>query len=124
ILPRGEIENLDHTNIPRLRQPVRASVFADRAARLRQLAQDHPLSTYLLLMADLAEAQGKLLKHSHMPGPDSQRLDLAQSHGMPPLQATHWNRDPGWRDLLASLLNHMSSQASLPPQALNIIQTL
>ncbi|NYT85117.1 formate dehydrogenase accessory protein FdhE [Pollutimonas harenae] len=124
ILPRGEIESLDHTTIPRLRQPVRASVFADRAARLRQLAPNHPLSTYLLLMADLADGQGKALKHSHMPGPGSERIDLAQAHGMPPLQATGWERDPGWRDLLAGLLEHMSGLTNLPPQALEIAQAL
>src|SRR3546814_4350367 len=75
------------SSIPRLRQPVRASIFADRAARLRQLAQDHPLSTYLLLMAGLADGQGKALKHCNMPGPSNERIDLAQAHGMPPLQA-------------------------------------
>src|SRR5690606_24511475 len=124
MLPRGEIESLDHTTIPRLRQPIRPSVFADRAARLRQLAQDHPLSAYLLLMADLADGQGKALKHSHLPGPASERIDLAQAHGMPPLQATGWERDPGWRDLLAGLLDHMSGLANLPSQALDIVRAL
>ncbi|AEC20893.1 formate dehydrogenase formation protein [Pusillimonas sp. T7-7] len=124
ILARGEIESLDHTSIPRLRQPVRASIFADRAARLRQLAQDHPLSTYLLLMAGLADGQGKALKHCNMPGPSNERIDLAQAHGMPPLQATGWERDPGWRNLLAGLLDHMAGLSGLPPQALDIVHTL
>ncbi len=124
ILARGEIESLDHTSIPRLRQPVRASIFADRAARLRQLAQDNPLSAYLLLMANLADGQSKALKHCNMPAPSNERIELAQAHGMPPLQATGWERDPGWRDLLAGLLDHMSGLADLPPQALEIIQAL
>ncbi|NYT59957.1 formate dehydrogenase accessory protein FdhE [Alcaligenaceae bacterium] len=124
VLARGEIESLDHTSIPRLRQPVRASVFADRAARLRQLAQDNPLSAYLLLLADLADGQGKMLKHCNMPGPNTERLDLAQAHGMPPLQAVGWERDPGWRQLLAGLLDHMASMATLPEPALNIVQKL
>ncbi|MCC2597223.1 formate dehydrogenase accessory protein FdhE [Pusillimonas sp. MFBS29] len=124
ILPRGEIESLDHTTIPRLRQPVRASVFADRAARLRQLAQDNPLSAYLLLLADLADGQGKVLKDCNMPGPGSERLDLAQAHGMPPLQAVGWERDPGWRQLLAALLDHMAGTGKLPEAALEIVNKL
>lgn len=124
ILERGEIESLDHTTIPRLRQPVRASVFADRAARLRQLAQDHPLSAYLLLMAGLADGQHQALKHCTVPGADPKRIDLAQAHGMPPLQATGWTRDPAWRDILAQLLDHVASLADLPSPALQAVQEL
>lgn len=124
VLARGEIESLDHTSVPRLRQPVRASVFADRAARLRQLSQDNPLSAYLLLMAGLADGQNQAIRHCRMPGPDDERIHLAQAHGMPPLQATGWQRDPGWRALLASLLDHMAALPDLPAQALQVIQAL
>src|SRR5690606_1365613 len=57
ILARGEIESLDHTSIPRLRLPIKGSVFLDRAARLRHLAQGNPLESYLLLAALLADGQ-------------------------------------------------------------------
>lgn len=124
ILERGEIESLEHTSIPRLRQPVRASVFADRAARLRRLAPGHPLSAYLLLMAALAEGQHEAIKTCSAPGASQERLELAQSHGMPPLQATGWQRDPLWRDILAGLLKHMSQTPDLPAQANDIIQAL
>jgi len=124
VLARGEIESLDHTSIPRLRQPVRASVFADRAARLRQLAQGSPLSVYLSLMADLADAQNQAVKHCALPGADPERVSLAQAHGMPPLQAVGWRRDPAWRGLLAQLLDHMAGVQGLPPQAALTIQAL
>ena len=124
ILERGEIESLDHTSIPRLRQPVRASVFADRAARLRQLAQDSPLSGYLCLMADLADAQHQALHDCAMPGPGAERIELAQAHGMPPLQASGWERAPEWRALLARLLQHMAGLPQLPPEAARIVAAL
>lgn len=124
ILERGEIESLDHTSIPRLRQPVRASVFADRAARLRELAPDHSLSSYLLLMAALADAQQKAVRHCALPGAKQEQIELAQAHGMPPLQATGWQRDPAWRGILAELLESFSTTAGLPPQAIEVVTKL
>ncbi|MCQ9617571.1 formate dehydrogenase accessory protein FdhE [Paenalcaligenes niemegkensis] len=124
ILARGEIESLDHTSILRLRQPVRSSVFADRAARLRQLAQDNPLSDYLLLMADLVDGQNQALKHCDVPGPTAERIDQAQTHGMPPLQAMGWRRDSSWRSILASLLDHMLASEGVPPQAVQTVEAL
>ena len=124
ILERGEIENLDHTSIPRLRQPVRASVFSDRAARLRELAPGHALGAYLLLMADLAQAQNTAIKDCKLPGADQARIDQAQTHGMPPLQATAWERDPAWRDLLARLLVDVLQNPQLPAAASEVVQGL
>ncbi len=124
ILERGEIESLDHTSIPRLRQPVRASVFADRAARLRQLAPGHPLSSYLLLMAALADAQHHVLRHCNLPGAEESRIELSQAHGMPPLQANGWERPDGWRDILKAVLEHISSGPDIPPQAKHVIASL
>lgn len=124
VLARGEIESLDHTSIPRLRLPVRAAVFSDRAARLRQLAQDSPLSGYLSLMAGLADAQHLALKGCKPPGATDERIDLAQAHGMPPLQAVGWQRDAAWRGLLAALLEHMGGLSSLPPQAAQTVHDL
>lgn len=124
VLARGEIESLDHTSIPRLRQPVRASVFADRAARLRQLAQGSPLSVYLSLMADLADAQNQAVKHCALPGADPERVSLAQAHGMPPLQAVGWERDPAWRGMLRQLLDEVSAAADTPAEAREVCASL
>ena len=73
ILPRGEIEALDHNTIPRVQLPARESVFATRAARLRQLAADSPVADYLLLMARLVDAQHRALKGCAAP-PASQAV--------------------------------------------------
>ncbi|MBS0320472.1 MAG: formate dehydrogenase accessory protein FdhE, partial [Proteobacteria bacterium] len=41
--------------------PDRASVFVDRAARLRQLAPGHALEPYLAFVALIADAQARAL---------------------------------------------------------------
>lgn len=124
ILARGEIESLDHINVPRLQLPVKTAVFVDRAVRLRQLAADNPLADYLLLMANLVDAQHHVLKNCVVPGASEQRIDLAQTHGMPPLQALGWERDPVWLKILADLLTHMAALDDLPQQARDIISAL
>jgi FdhE protein len=48
--------------MPFLRLPQRASVFADRQLRLRQLAASHPMRDYLLFIANLAQAQHESLQ--------------------------------------------------------------
>lgn len=117
ILPRGEIESLDHTVIARLRQPERATVFADRARRLRALAPDHPIGAYLSLMARVAQAQQDALKNGAFEGPTPVQIDRAQAHGMPPLQAVGWRRDPAWRDLLDGLLQAVHDAPDTPEVA-------
>lgn len=124
ILERGEIEGLDHTTIPRLRLPVRTMIFSDRAARLRQLAEGHPLSAYLLLMAMLANGQHQALQGRELHGASREVIERSQTHGMPPLQATAWERDPAWRDILATLLEHMLKAQGLPHAAEQVLKAL
>lgn len=117
ILPRGEIENLDHTRIPRLRIPERAGVFSDRAARLRSLADSSTIEGYLRLMARLAEAQQRALKEFEAPALDDDVLAKARRREMPPLPATGLARDPAWRALLARLLDEVAGDPGTPAQA-------
>lgn len=124
ILPRGEIEELDHNAIVRVRLPERATVFAARASRLRQLATDNPVADYLTLMADLVEAQQALLSDSHFPGADAARIDLAQAHGMPPLQAVGWQRDPQWTGVLRRLTQRLEALPGVPAEAVEVCQGL
>lgn len=124
ILPRGEIEALDHNNIPRVSLPDRASVFATRAARLRQLASDSPVADYLLLMAQLVDAQQRALKDCAAPEASEDRVALAQAHGMPPLQAIGWPRDPMWRNILAQLVDEVSRGKNVPAEAIEVCAAL
>jgi len=124
ILPRGEIEALDHNVIPRVSLPDRASVFATRAARLRQLAADSPVADYLLLMAQLVDAQQRALKDCAAPEASEDRVALAQAHGMPPLQAIGWPRDPMWRNILAQLVDEVSRGKNVPAEAIEVCAAL
>ncbi|MFC4275885.1 formate dehydrogenase accessory protein FdhE [Achromobacter aloeverae] len=117
ILPRGEIEALDHNNIPRLIAPVRAEVFRLRAARLRHLAQDNAIGDYLRLVAVLAEAQHAALADCRTPAVDAQRIALAQAHGMAPVAAGDIPRDPAWRDILLQVLDRLDAAAGVPAPA-------
>ena len=124
ILPRGEIEALDHNSIPRVSLPERGSVFAVRAARLRQLAADSPVADYLLLMAHLVDAQHRALQDCAAPEASEDRISLAQAHGMPPLQAVGWSRDPLWRGILGQLLDHVASAKDVPAEAIEVCNGL
>lgn len=124
ILPRGEIEALDHNVIPRVTLPDRDTVFATRAARLRQLAADSPVADYLLLMAQLVEAQQRALKDCEAPTASEDRVSLAQTHGMPPLQAVGWPRDPLWRGLLARLVDDVARGKDVPAEAVEVCAAL
>lgn len=124
ILPRGEIEALDHNVIPRVSLPERGSVFSTRAARLRQLASDSPVADYLLLMAQLVDAQHRALQDCAAPGVSEDRLALAQAHGMPPLQAVGWPRDPLWRGILARLVDDVARGQGVPAEAIEVCAAL
>lgn len=124
ILPRGEIEALDHNTIPRIQLPARDSVFATRAARLRQLAVDSPVADYLLLMARLVDAQQNALRGCNAPPASEDRIALAQAHGMPPLQAVGWPRDPLWRDTLRQLVDEVAGGQDVPAEALEVCSAL
>jgi FdhE protein len=124
ILSRGDIEALDHNAIPRLAAPERGGVFSTRAARLRQLAQDSSIADYLRLIAILVDAQHAALSAFHAPDVPQDRILLAQTHGMPPLQATGIPRDPAWRGVLLQLLNHMEHADGVPGAARDICAAL
>lgn len=101
---------------PFLRLPERATVFAERAMRLRQLARGHAMGDFLLFMAELAQAQQDgLARLSAMdqavPLPDADALDRAARQGRPPLPAAEWPRDAAWHGVLRELVAAMRAQA-------------
>ena len=108
ILEPGQIE-APAGQIPFLRL-AGPDVFAHRAERLRQLAQDHPLGGYLAFLATLAQAQQEVLAHFPqvlLPGAEQQAL--CREHGMPVLGAQVWSRDPAWRSGLQAILQHIKA---------------
>jgi FdhE protein len=116
ILEAGDIESLDHTSIPRIRTPERSTVFAARAARLRQLAAlNNPIAGYLRLMAVLADAQQAIIVGFKARPPSAELIASAQQHSMPLIPALSGARDSAWRDVLLQLLDKVAAAGPLTP---------
>ena len=77
------------TDVPALRPPRPASLFAERALRLRERAAGHAMRDYLLLLAVVCEAQhARAQRLPPIALPDAGQIEQARSRG-PPLQAAH-----------------------------------
>lgn len=114
ILQPGEIEALDRVSFPRVRLPQPATLYQERAARLRQLAPGHPIADYLRFAARLVDAQQRLAAHAPPapPLPDSV-VQRANSHGMPLMPAFE-PLPPAWRDALRALVADLRSDDDIP----------
>lgn len=97
---------------PRVVLPVRADLFAERAARFKSVAAGNAMSGYLQLMATVARAQ-----HSALTNRFAERLpDIAtaasRDYGMPPLSAQSHERSRQWRADLADIANDVRAQST------------
>jgi FdhE protein len=124
ILDPGQIESIDHSAIPRLRMPERATLFSTRAARLRQLAGASPIGGYIRLMATLADAQQQTLAQISATMPSTESIALAQQHSMPIAPATTAERDSLWRDVLQRLLDRVEAAGLVTPMLARVIDDL
>ncbi|KQQ31875.1 formate dehydrogenase accessory protein FdhE [Duganella sp. Leaf126] len=126
LLEPGQIEALDHTAIPRLLLPEARSLFAARAARLRQLANNdikgipvgEAMQGYLQLMAAVVDAQGAVaaaLPAETFSLPPAADIKLAIDHNMPPLPV-NGTRPEAWRTVFAALLDHLQAAVRDQPQ--------
>jgi FdhE protein len=101
------------SEIPFLRLPERACVFAERAARLRALAAGNAMEGYLQFIALVAGEQHKLLER--MPPialPSPATIAQCNAHGMPPLNWRTHVRDPEWRNGLRRLLRALAERTT------------
>ena len=113
ILQPGEIEALDHTSFPRILLPQVSSLFAERAARLRQLANGNPIADYLQFVAQIMDAQHKAVATLEITAPDAELMARAQEHSMPLLPAVD-TIDPVWQTVLDSMLDTLQGSEGLP----------
>ena len=113
ILQPGEIEALDHTSFPRILLPQASSLFAERAARLRQLANGNPIADYLLFVAQITDAQHKAAATIEISAPDAELMACAQEHSMPLLPAVD-TIDPAWQAVLDNMLDTLQGSEGLP----------
>ena len=113
ILQPGEIEALDHTSFPRILLPQVSSLFAERAARLRQLANGNPIADYLQFVAQIMDAQHKAVATLETTAPDAELMARAQEHSMPLLPAVD-TIDPAWQTVLDNMLDTLQGSEGLP----------
>lgn len=105
VMSPEEIATQGGGSTPYLQWPVRGTLFAERAMRLRQRASGHALADYLTFASALALAQQARL--NAMPAlalPDAAQVDRAARAGLPLLPASEWPRDPAWHDVLRALV--------------------
>ena len=113
ILQPGDIEALDRTQLPRIRLPQPASLFADRAARLAQKAEGNPIGDYLRFLARLVRAQQQAAGTVQTAAPDPALIAKAQEHSMALLPAAQ-HIDPAWQGVLDQLLAALDGAPELP----------
>ncbi|MDT3669490.1 MAG: formate dehydrogenase accessory protein FdhE [Aromatoleum sp.] len=119
LLTPEEIAVRSGRQAPVLHLPVRSEIFAEREIRLRELAADHAMRDYLLLITDLTRAQHALLQdYPDVALPDADALAAAVRAGRPSLPAELWPRDPRWRDGLHRLL-----EALLPRVPTDVVRS-
>ena len=100
-------------NAPYWRKPDTGSLFSDRAQRFKSLAADHRLADFLLFMADLSQAQHRVLcEQDPVALPAPEQLDLCKAHDMPPLNHQSHSRSPEWRAGLHRLMTHIAEKAN------------
>lgn len=119
VLPVEEIVARAAGNTPPLRWPDAATFFAERAMRLRQLANGHAMGDFLQFVAALALAQqaalAELKARGGMPIPDAQAIDRAARAGVPPLAAADWPRDAAWHGVLRGIVQRMQREVRQGP---------
>jgi FdhE protein len=120
----SQIESLDHSAIPRIRLPERATIFASRAARLKHLANGNPIAGYIRLMSTLADAQHQLVATVEAKLPPREAIANAQHHSMPLMPALSPDRDLAWRDVLYRLLDKVEAAGAVTPALGNVLDAL
>lgn len=95
---------------PFVQLPDPARVFAKRAERLRALAEGHSLADYLRFLADLTDAQVRILQD--LPAPDMPPADAlarAKEHAMPPLDRNKFASDKAFDATLERLISEAAA---------------
>ena len=123
ILQPGEIEALDKTSFPRVLLPQVSTLFAERAARLRQLADGNPIADYLQFAAKIVDAQHAAAGSVELQPMDRSNIARSQQFSMPLLPAAD-HIDPAWQQVLNAMLDTLSGSEGLPEPLQPLLQSL
>lgn len=116
ILEPGEIEGAAMTPPFVLLPPT--DLFAKRAERFDSLAEGHPMSAYLRLLASICRAQQAVLDAPpSLPELDTSLINAALQHEMPPLAVDTLLHDNGWHAQLDAWLAAFTEQNKELPDA-------
>ncbi|HHF6601181.1 TPA: formate dehydrogenase accessory protein FdhE [Haemophilus influenzae] len=108
ILSESEIKQVANTyQAPAILFANPKNLYQRRAKRLRDLAQNHPLSDYLLFAADIVESQLSTLEKNPLPP-----QQLEQLNAIEPLNAKTFKRDSIWREYLTEILDEIKPKAN------------
>ena len=124
ILEPGEIETLAQRSIPRVRLPDRATVFARRAMRLRQLGLGASIGDYLRFLAVLVDAQHAALGVLSVPIPTPAHMKISAEHGMPPIQPAAWPRTAAWFETLKTICEALAGRPEFPAGVTEVISRI
>ena len=115
IVPESERSpGIDH--IAAVRLPEAKLPYAQRAERLRKLADGHAMADYLLWAADLVSAQQATAEAAPLPEAEARSLADALRQPHAPLHSSHWQRSEHWLQLLDSLLQQLAQVARMQSQ--------
>lgn len=123
ILQPGEIEALDKTSFPRVLLPQVSTLFAERAARLRQLADGNPIADYLQFAAKIVDAQHAAAGSVELQPMDRSNIERSQQFSMPLLPAAD-HIAPAWQQVLNAMLDTLSGSEGLPEPLQPLLQSL
>jgi FdhE protein len=124
VLEPGEIEVLTQRSIPRVRLPARATVFARRAQRLRQLGASASMGDLLRFLAVLVDAQRAALADLSVAIPTPAHLEMSAEHGMPPIQPAAWPRTDAWFETPKTLCGALAAHSEFPSGITEIVSRI
>ena len=97
--------------------PAAQPHYRRRAARLRQLAEGHPMADYLRFAAGIAEAQQQAAQALPLPEALAAGLPARLGGARPPLEAAGLPRERHWRELLQALFEQLRDTSPTPAVA-------
>ena len=108
ILSESEIKQVANSyQVPAVLFANPKNLYQRRAKRLRDLAQNHPLSDYLLFAADIVESQLSTLEKNPLPPQQFEQLNDIE-----PLNAKTFKRNSIWREYLTEILDEIKPKAN------------
>ncbi|MCK3654324.1 formate dehydrogenase accessory protein FdhE [Pasteurellaceae bacterium Macca] len=114
ILPDSEIQQAASSfHNPPLLYANPKNLYARRAKRLRQLAENHPFGDYLKFVANIVEVQLDLLESQPLAkSPQKMTACLSANQGVKPLNSKTFQRSDAWQALLLALISKFKPYAN------------